>query len=284
MQKERIALITDSTCDLPLNVLEKYGIHLLPLRVVYDDREYLDRLEIQPEEVCRTVAAERPRTSLPSAGETRELLERLKSEGFTGALAVHISFGLSGTGEMVRTVARQMADFRVEVIDSRALSMALGFMVLEAAQGIQDGLGLDELVRRVQSIRDRMHVFFVVETLEYLRRGGRIGYVQATLGQVLDVKPVISINEEGKYYSVDKVRGRKRSLARLVELFRRYAAGKRVKLAVMHAAALEEAKRLLRELTAEPETTIEEAVLGQIGPGMVVHTGPGLVGLAFYEV
>ncbi|MDP3050654.1 MAG: DegV family protein, partial [Eubacteriales bacterium] len=244
MNQEKIALITDSTCDLSLDELSELNIHLLPLKVVYQDRQYQDRVEIQPEEVYATIDEEAPGTSTPSPGEALALFEKLRDEGFSHAISMHISGGLSGTADAVRTVSKQFQSMKIEVIDSKGLSMALGFQVMEASRALREGLRFEEIVKRVHDVRSRMNVFFVVKTLDYLRRGGRIGYVQATLGGILDMKPIIGINEEGKYFTVAKVRGRKKSIAKVAELVAEYGRNKAINLAVVHGGAEEEGRGL----------------------------------------
>lgn len=277
----KVAIVTDSTCDISKEEFKKYGINLLPLKVVYNDRQYMDRVEIEPQEVYDSMKNETPKTSMPSPGEAVNLFEKLAKEGFTDVIAIHISSGLSGTYQMVKTVARQMKNIiNIEVIDSKALSLGLGFLVLEARRQIEEGIDFEEVVKRLRGLQKKVKVFFVVKTLEYLRKGGRIGYVAGTIGEMLNVKPIISINEEGKYYTYDKVRGRKRSLNKLVEIVREYAEGKKLKLAVMHADALEEAKSVAKKLQLP---NLDLVGVGEISPAMVVHAGPGLVGVAFYE-
>ncbi|MBO8138449.1 MAG: DegV family protein, partial [Desulfotomaculum sp.] len=277
----KVAIVTDSTCDISKEEFKKYGINLLPLKVVYNDRQYMDRVEIEPQEVYDSMKNETPKTSMPSPGEAVNLFEKLAKEGFTDVIAIHISSGLSGTYQMVKTVARQMKNIiNIEVIDSKALSLGLGFLVLEARRQIEEGIDFEEVVKRLRGLQKKVKVFFVVKTLEYLRKGGRIGYVAGTIGEMLNVKPIISINEEGKYYTYDKVRGRKRSLNKLVEIVREYAEGKKLKLAVMHADALEEARSVAKKLQLP---NLDLVGVGEISPAMVVHAGPGLVGVAFYE-
>lgn len=283
MNQEKIALITDSTCDLSLDELSELNIHLLPLKVVYQDRQYQDRVEIQPEEVYATIDEEAPGTSTPSPGEALALFEKLRDEGFSHAISMHISGGLSGTADAVRTVSKQFQSMKIEVIDSKGLSMALGFQVMEASRALREGLSFEEIVKRVHDVRSRMNVFFVVKTLDYLRRGGRIGYVQATLGGILDMKPIIGINEEGKYFTVAKVRGRKKSIAKVAELVAEYGRNKAINLAVVHGGAEEEGRGLLEQIKGMKDVKIKETFFGQIGPVLVVHTGPGLIGVAFYE-
>lgn len=284
MPAEKIALITDSTCDLPRNILESLNARVLPLKIIYPGRVYSDGVDIEPREVYDRMPGQVPTTSMPSPEEARALLEKLHDENFTHAVAIHISSGLSGTYETVKMVAKQFEKIKVEVIDSKALSLALGFLVQEAGRGIQNGLHFDKVVERVRRLQSRMKVFFVVKTLEYLKKGGRIGYVEGTVGQLLDIKPVISINGEGKYYSYCKVRGRKKSINKLLDIIRESAAGKMINLAVAHGNAGEEAESLLQRITKLSELQIREVLFGQLSPVMGVHAGPGLIGVAWHQV
>jgi DegV family protein with EDD domain len=280
--EHKIAIVTDSTCDLDLESIKEQGIHVVPLRVVYKDREFRDRVEISPEQVYESLEKEIPKTSMPSPGEVRELFLKLQEQGFTHAVSIHISSGLSGTFSVVTQIAKEIQGMRIEVIDSKALSMGLGFPVLEAINAVKANLSFEEVIHRVQSVVERIKVFFVVSTLEYLKQGGRIGYVSATLGEILQLKPIISINEEGKYITHSKVRGRKQSLSRLFELVQEQIKDKMVNVAVLQGAAYEECMELVQKFRSVKN--IKELVSKQIGPSMVVHTGPGLVGVAFYEV
>ncbi|TYO96015.1 DegV family protein [Desulfallas thermosapovorans] len=284
MNAEKIALITDSTCDLPDELLQKLNAWMLPLKIIYKDRIFADRLEIKPQEVYNNFSREVPTTSQPSPEETRSLFEKLYARGFTHAIAIHISSGLSGTYETVKMVAGQFNKMMVEVIDSKALSLALGFLVQEASQCIQSGLCFENVIARVRKLQKNVKVYFVVKTLEYLKKGGRIGYVEGTLGQILDIKPIISINDEGKYYSFCKARGRRKSISKMVDILREQAAGKRINLAVAHGDAREEAESLLDRILNMKDLKVNEAMFSQLSPVMVVHTGPGLIGLAFHEV
>jgi len=283
MPSEKIALITDSTCDLPGEILNKLNAWMLPLKIIYRDRIFNDRIDIQPEDVYGKMPTEVPTTSMPTPEEVRTLLEKLSSENFTHAISIHISSGLSGTYETIKTVARQFNKIKVEVIDSRALSLALGFLVQEAGKCIQSGLNFDSVITRINELQKKVKVFFVVKTLEYLKKGGRIGYVEGTLGQILDIKPIISINEEGKYFSWSKVRGRKKSINKLLEILKEKASGKMINIAVAHADAEEEARYLLEKIKGVNEFQIKNFMFTQLGPVMGVHCGPGLIGVAFYE-
>ncbi|NLK51065.1 MAG: DegV family protein [Syntrophomonadaceae bacterium] len=280
---KRVALVTDSSCDLPDEIIKAHGITILPLKIVYPDREYQDRFDIMPDEVYARMPEEVPRTSMPSAGEVVQLLERLKSEGFREVLAVLISSGLSGTHDMFKMIGQQMENLYVEALDSLNLSMGLGFQVCEAAEQLKRNLKLEEIVANLRFIRQRVRVFYVIPSLQYLRKGGRIGLVEGTIGELLNIKPIISVNSEGKYFTFTKVRGRKASLQKLAEIARESIGEKRVDLAVMHGGAYQEAEQLLEKLR-KALPNIRKSSLGQISPALGVHTGPGLVGVAFYEV
>ncbi|NLP18533.1 MAG: DegV family protein [Firmicutes bacterium] len=274
---EKIALLTDSTSDLGAEAIEKYGIKVLPLKVVYADRQYEDGIDITPEEVYATIDEENPKTSVPTPFEAQQMLARLRDEGFTHVLAVHISSGLSGTAEMVKMVSQDFKDLVVEVIDSRSLSMGLGYIILEAGRWLEKKMSFAQIVERARNLVDRSKVFFVVGTLEYLQRGGRIGRVSATLGEFLNVKPIISINKEGVYYTYKKIRGRRRSIDELFSIAREFIEKQKCRVAVMHGACPEEAAYLVKKV--EELATVVELVTGPLGPVMGVHAGPGLLGL-----
>ena len=277
----KIAVVTDSTCDLELDVIKEHGIHVLPLRVVYADRDFKDRIEITPQQVYDSLDQELPKTSLPSPGEVIDLFNQLKAEGFTHIISIHISSGLSGTFEMIKQVASEIKGITIEVVDSKALSMGLGFPVLEAVKAVKANLPFEAVLERVNSVIKRIKVYFVLSTLEYLKRGGRIGYVSATLGEILQLKPIISINEEGKYFTITKVRGRKQSLSKMFELLQEKIKGSLANVAIMQGAAYDEAMELVEKVKGLKN--VKQIVSMQIGPVMVVHTGPGLVGFAYYD-
>ncbi len=280
----KIAIVTDSTSDLELELAKKLNFHILPLRVVFSDSEqYLDGIEIKPEEVYARMPAETPSTSMPGPAEIRALFKKLQDEGYTQIVTIHISSGLSSTVDVVRSVAQDFPELEIEAIDSKALSMGLGFLVLKAVKMRDLGYKFRDLVEQLYEIQKRVKVFFVVRTLEYLKKGGRIGLVQGTLGEVLDVKPIISINEDGKYYTYSKIRGRAKSLVKLKEIFYDLTRGKTVNLFVAHSDALEEAKAIYDELMENASTKIKESWFGQIGPVMGVHAGPGLIGICYEE-
>ncbi len=280
--KEKIALLTDSMCDLPNEFVQKFKVKVLPAKVVYPDHEYSDRVEIQPEEVYNRMPEEIPTTSLPSLDEIKQALEEIRSEGFTHVLAVHISSGLSGTFNAVEFICRDVHDLTIKVIDSKTLSMGTGWIVLEAARNIKNGLSFEKVIERVHKLQESARVYYILETLEYLRRGGRIGKVAAMLGEFLHLKPVISVGEDGKYFTYCKAKGRKKSIEKLVQIVEAAASEKEINLAVVHGGAQQECQKLAERLRKLPN--IKELMSSDISPVLGVHTGPGLLGVCFHEV
>ncbi len=280
--KEKIALLADSACDLPRDLVEKLAINILPLKIIYPDREFSDRVDIEPDDVYNRMPGEIPTTSMPCLDEIKTLIEDIKKQGFTHVLAVALSSGLSGTYGAMKLVAQDINDMVVKTFDSRTLSMGTGWMVLDAARNIASGLSFDKVIENISSLQPKVKVYYVVETLEYLRKGGRIGQVSAMLGEFLHFKPIISVNPEGKYFTFCKVRGRRKSIDRLMEIVENIPSEKTINLAVLHGGAKKEAEHMMERLSKLPN--IKEIVFSDISPALGVHTGPGLLGVSFYEV
>lgn len=282
---EKVALITDSSCDLPQEIILKYNIHVLPLHIIFQNGDFRDRVDITSEEFYERLNTEIPTTSMPAIGEAWELFEKLKSEGYTHVLAILISNGLSGTLSMIESLKNKVADLGIKltIINSKALSLGLGFLVMHAGQLLKNNTPLQDIISKVEVLVKETKVFFVLKTLEYLRKGGRIGLVEGTIGDILDIKPIISINEEGIYYTVAKVRGRVRSLNRIIEVAKEAVGNRKVYLAVMHGDALDDAQYVMSKLK-ETQLDIEEIYIEQTTASMAVHTGPGLIGITFCPV
>ncbi len=277
--KEKIAILTDSCCDVPKELAEQYHMYVLPLKIVYKGNEYLDGVNITPQAVYDRLKEEIPTTSLPSGDVFLQTLDRIKADGFEKVIAVTLSSGLSGTNNMLHLIAEDYEGLEIYIFDTKNIAIAAGFHAIQAARYIEQGLSFEEIQKRL--IQDIPHskVFFVVETLEYLQKGGRIGLVATLLGNVMKLKPVISCNEEGIYYTVAKVRGRRQSIRKTIDLALDYAKGhKKINLAVCHGGAfdvVQEVEEIVEEALPEHEVFIH----GQISPVLGVHTGPGLIGV-----
>lgn len=277
---QKIALITDSACDLDHVDLDRRYVRVLPLTLIFSDGEYRDGVDITHEEVYQRMVQDLPKTSLPAPGLVRDTFDALIKDGFTHILAIHLSSGLSGTFELVSSIANEYNNVRIEVIDSKILSMGLGFIVRQATRWIESGLDFDTIVHKVQDMQPTVKGFFTLKTLEYLRKGGRIGAVQAAIGEILDLKPVIAVNEQGKYVSYAKTRGRKHALEKMHDIALDFLSRGKTSIAVLQGDAREEALVLMERIRNAPN--LVELILRPISPALVVHTGPGLIGLVMY--
>jgi DegV family protein with EDD domain len=281
MADRKIAIVTDSTCDLPDSVLQENHIHVVPIRIIYETREYRDRLDITAEKVFEHMAQEVPKSSLPLPQDVLDMLDGLMAAGYMDIVYLSISAGLSGSYNLVKLLVQQYTGFNIEVVDTRTVSMGLGFLVLEAAREAARSGDIKAVVAKVQRIRARMDAVFVIRTLEYLAKGGRLGRVEAAFGTLLDVKPVIEFGQDGVCHTIARARGFKNSVQKMTEMIRRRYAGKKINVAVMHAAAAVDAGTLLDEV--KKFATVCESYVSQIGPALGVYSGPGLLGIVAYE-
>ena len=278
MEQQRIAILMDSGGDVPGEYRRQWGIYCVPLTIHYKEGSYRDGIDITAQEVYDRFQQEIPKTSLPSGSAVEEVLEQIWQDGYRQVVIVTISSGLSGTMQIMKAAAEEFGKLEFRIVDTKNIGIGAGFTVMLARELVEQGLELDELVARLEKSVRETKVYFCVSTLEYLRKGGRIGLVSATLGTMLGIKPVISCNEDGVYYTVQKARGRKASLQCAIHLAADFAKGHRCRLAVMHGGAPEEAEEVKKELLELlPGQKVE--IEGQITPVLVVHTGPGLMGI-----
>lgn len=279
----KIALITDTTSNLSKEKIEKYNVKILPFRIIYKDREYRDQIDISPEEVYDNLEKEIPTSSMPSMEDMESLYNSLEEQGYTHAIAVVLSTGLSGIYNGLKVVSENHSKIKTFIFDSKSIAIGEGVIIEECAKLIQQGESFEEIVSRIPSIRERINLFFVVGTLEYLKKGGRIGKVSGTIGELLNIKPIVSVDiKDGKYYTYDKVRGRKQSLNRIVEICNGIADKKKCRLYAMHGNSLEDSKKVFKDIANHPNVT-EAEFIGCISPVAGVHSGPGLVGVVLFE-
>jgi DegV family protein with EDD domain len=274
-----VAVVTDSTAYLPAEAVERYGIEVVPLYVVLAGRSGEEGRDIGPEDVARTlsVRGQHVSTSRPTPGDFVAAYRRCLDGGADQLVSVHLSAELSGTWDAARLAAAQVGEHVVRVIDSRSVAMGTGFAVLAAARAAAAGAGIDAVVEAARERAAASRVFFVVETLEHLRRGGRIGPAAALLGSALAVKPLLHV-KDGAVVPLEKVRTSARALSRLVQRAVEVAGSGPVALAVHHLAAAERAERLAVELR-ERLPRITELYVSQIGAAIGAHVGPGSVGV-----
>jgi len=279
MSEEKIAILTDSGTDVPQEYRDKYNIYVAPLMIIYKDGEYRDGVDIQPEDVFARFPESIPSTSLPCPAAIGEIFKQIKADGYNKVIAIAISSGLSGVFDLMNSFGPSPEGLDAYYVDTKNIGIGSGFSVIRAGELIEQGLSFDRVCAGVENAAKRTKLFFCVSTLEYLRKGGRIGLVAGVMGALLDLKPVITCNEDGVYVTVAKSRGRKKSLNTAIELAVEHAKGvKDYNITVMHGNAKAEADALLAALKTRLPN-FHFAIEGQITPALVVHTGPGLIGV-----
>ncbi|MCM3611009.1 DegV family protein [Planococcus sp. MERTA32b] len=275
----RIHIVTDSTSDLRPEVLKQYGVHMVPLSIQIGDKTYLDRVDLEPESFLGLMAEseELPKSSQPAPGVFKELYDELGKDG-DQVLSIHMTGGMSGTVESARTAA-ELTDTDVTVIDSRYISYALSFQVIEAAKMAEEGKSMEEIVARVDEIRRNTKLFVVVDTLDNLVKGGRIGKGRAMVGSFLKIKPIASL-DDGEYTPVAKARSHKKVVDYLFEDFTERTRGKAVKgVGFAHANGLAMAEPLREKIIA---SGFDDIFFDFTTPVISTHTGIGALGFMFY--
>ena len=275
-----VRVVTDSACDLPDDLIERHGIQVVPLTIRFGTEELIDRKELSTDEFWRRLADSDvlPETSAPSAGAFEGAFRRQVEDGATGIICINLSSKLSATMQSAQVAAQAVqADCPVVVIDSLMVSMGLGSLCLTAAQRAADGDSLESIVANVTDRRNRSKLYGALDTLEFLKKGGRVGNARALLGTMLAIKPVLEVRD-GVVEEAGKVRTRSKALRLLVD---RVKEGPFENLAVLHGNApdLDELLDLL-----EPLTPRDEIVIGQIGPVIGTHAGPRVIGVTFQAV
>lgn len=277
----KIAIVTDSTAYLPEEIISTYHINVVPLVVIWGEETFLDNVEMGPEEFYKrlSTAAQMPSTSQPTILAFYDVFKKLHAEGYD-ILTIVISSALSGTLDSAFQAKKMLPDVNIALVDSQSTSLPMAFMVLAAARAAKTGMPLEECVKVVETVRDHTQVFFALDTLEFLHRGGRIGGASRFLGTALKLKPIL-ILEDGKIEALEKVRTSKRAHERLIELVEAEVSNKSPInfLGVVHAAAEETAQELLKVIEQKFEP--DELMFATLSPVLGTHTGPGTIGIAY---
>ena len=274
---KRIALITDSTSDIPAEMIERYGIIIVPLYVVWGEEQLRDGIDIDNATFYARLPKDpaHPKTSQPSP---QDFAQAIRQSGAEEVVIVTVSAALSGTMNSAEG-ARALVDVPVHIVDSRSVSMGLGWQVIMAARAREQGGDAQAMVAAAESVRERLTMRFAVDTLEYLHRGGRIGGAARFLGTMLQLKPLLAVDEKsGTIEAVERARTRQRAIRRLLEIvLERVDSQKPMRVAVVHTASPEEARALMEEVEAQVHPV--ELFCSELGPVLGVHGGPGLLGI-----
>ncbi|WP_211745298.1 DegV family protein [Paenibacillus sp. Marseille-Q4541] len=277
----QVFIVTDSTADIPDALVEKYQIHVVPLRVVFGQETYLDGIELSPAKFYEKLGDAKvlPTTSQPSPAEFMNVYSELLNEHpGSQIVSIHLSSGMSGTYQSAllgKSMLEEEYGADITVIDSKSASYGYGLLVIHAAQLAQAGKSAAEIEAEVHKLHQDRKLYFLVDTLEYLQKGGRIGKASAILGTLLNIKPILSIDEEGVIYAVEKIRGQKKAMERIVQMFEQDFAGKRINIAVGHTANPETAEAFIALMKTRFE--LGEVVYPNIGAVIGSHVGFGTI-------
>jgi DegV family protein with EDD domain len=272
-----VRIVTDSTSDLPRDVVEELGITVVPLNVHFDMDTYRDGVDIDAEEFYKRLitSSTLPKTSAPAPGVFIDSYRKLAGET-EAIVSIHISSKLSGTYESAQAAQRDLAgECKIEVINSESVSMGLGLLAIAAAKAAKVGATAEEIVKLVRESIPRVHLVGALDTLEFLAKGGRVGKASAWIGSILSIKPLISVRD-GEVVPLDRVRTRSKSLERFHQLLKEHLPAK--EMGVMYSTDLEEAEKLakyLKELFPQ-----QPVYLARFGPVLGTYMGPGCLAAA----
>ena len=278
----KIAVVTDSTAYIPTELVQKYNITVAPQVLIWDDKTYRDGIDIKSAEFFERLKTSKTMatTSQVSVADMQNIFQGFAEEGYD-VMGMFLSAKLSGTIQSALQAKELMgsAGEKVTVFDSNSTAMAMGFQVLSVARAAQDGANTKDCIALAEKARESTGVYFAVETLEFLHRGGRIGGASRFLGTLLNLKPILAV-QDGKVEGLEQIRTKGKALERVLELVVENTKGKTpIRLATLHANAPEEAKVLLQK--AEKELNPTESIFSEISPVVANHAGPGTVGLAY---
>ena len=280
----KFAILTDSGSDTPSEYIAQYPVYVAPLSVIFKDGAYRDNVDITADEVVKRFDEEIPSTSLPTVTEIEDKIREIKADGYESVMLVTISSGLSGTMGAMRLATTSFPDMNFSFVDTLNIGIGSGMVVAYAAKLSSMDLSLEEATPMVQDIAGNTKVFFCIPTLDFLRKGGRIGLVAGFVGTVLGLRPIITCNSDGIYDTVAKARGWKRAVDTALEKAASFRQGiQNYNIAVAHSKASEEAKVIMNRLKTQlPE--YKAAFMSTISPALTVHTGPGLIGIGLQRL
>ncbi|WP_232696945.1 DegV family protein [Brevibacillus daliensis] len=275
-----IVILTDSSTDVELSLANEWGIEVVPLKISFGEETFIDGVTINPREFTRRLEnGETPVTSQPSPGEFADRFKEIveKHGNDVTIIGVMMSSQLSGTYQSA-VIGKSVMDENLDItiIDSKKGSMFAGIIAVEAAKMARAGASKQQILDKVEYMMVNQVNFIVLDTLDYLYKGGRIGRASALFGSLINIKPILGVDENGSVFPIAKVRGHKKAVSRMMEEIHKFAHGAKVKIAVLHINALEEAKVIKEQLCRE--YNVLEAYLSEIGPVVSAHVGPGGVG------
>ena len=283
-----IGLITDSASDVPQEMIKNEGIEVVPLKVILGEKEYKDAVEIDEKRCLDFMQENFAKTTGTPYNDVKVGFETLLNKGLKEIIAINVSNNISNTHSVFQIVAKELLakddSLRIEVIDTLSISIGSGLLVSKAVELRKKEFTFDEMVEELKKyVPQDLDVYYVIPTLKFLKAGGRIGKVSGTIGEVLNLKPIIMVGNDGIYHTAAKARGMKKSVKKMKEIFEKVTDGREVEQAAIYTSGLEdETRQFAKEIKSLLlEKGIDNILEGKIVPSMLVHVGPGLVGIAF---
>lgn len=283
-----IGLITDSASDVPLEMIKQEGIEVVPLKVILGEDEFKDAVEINEVRCLEFMQTDFAKTTGTPYSDVKEGFEHLINKGFKQIIAINVSNNISNTHSVFQVVAGELMaadpELSIEVIDTLSISIGSGLLMCKAVELRQGQIPFGEIVAELKRyVPQDLYVYYVIPTLKYLKAGGRIGKVSGTIGEVLNLKPIIEVGNDGVYHTAAKARGMKKSVNKMKEIFEKITQDRQIEQAAIYTSGTSDqtvqfAKELESLLMSKG---VEHILEGKIVPSMLVHVGPGLVGLAF---
>ncbi|GAB6189137.1 DegV family protein [Marinitoga arctica] len=281
---DRIGIIVDSGTDIPNDIIEKYKIKVVPLRIIINGKEY-EEGTISEEFLIERLNDSDVKTSLPNPEKIEDAIKELINNGIKKILTFNISGSMSGTYNLFRLVSNKMMekynDVKIENIDTLNISIGAGLVAYRSIKMLEEGKSFEDVAKWAKENAKKSKIFFVIPTLQYLAKGGRIGRVSAKIGELLNIKPIISNSDEGIYYTVTKVRGLKKSYKRVYEEFLKFVDDKKYMAAVYISGTSKEIEKLQKDVYEKIkvlENSIE-VLIGKLSSTLLVHAGPDMYGI-----
>lgn len=281
MPKAKVAIVTDSTCNLPAELVEQYNIYVIPQILNWEGKSLLDQVDISTEEFYERLpkSADLPKTSQPSPGQFTEFFTQV-AEDADSIVGLFVSEFLSGTLQSAHLGAQAMGEYPIEIVDSRSVSLGLGLLVTAAARYAAEGHDYREVAEYTRGLVPRLRVMFVVDTLDYLHKGGRIGGAQRLMGSMLSIKPILHL-EDGRIEPLASIRTKNKAIQAMIDTIVGEMEGKNhIHAGIIHAATPEGAAKVQEMLLAK--VTPEELLVNELTPVIGANVGPGIVGMGYY--
>ncbi|MFZ5943522.1 MAG: DegV family protein [Bacillota bacterium] len=279
----KVGILTDSTADLPQDLLNHYSIKVIPLRVHFGTDTYLEGQDLSASDFYAKLnfVEKLPTTSQPSPGDFINLFESFYNEGITEVISIHLSKKLSGTYQSALVAQKSLeGKMKIHVVDSMLVSMGLGLVVLSAARAAKEGKDSSEILEIIEDVKNKVRIYFVVDTLEYLQKGGRIGKASSLIGSLLNIKPILTLTD-GEVGSFEKVRGKNKALERLIEITcETLMPDQKILCAIVHSNCLDTALKLHGKILENLNSS--EIFISEIGAVVGTHVGPGTVAIMFF--